>query len=257
MTTHAVARSLAHDALVRRFATDPQDGAVKALAGVGFLETAYGDGWKGSGAGSNNIGACQAGSGWHGDVFSYVDTHPTSTGGSVPYRVDFRKYPSPAAGWLDLVEVEYVNRGRAGVLAAANENDFHRVSELLYATGYYEGWGASKAERIEHHFQALSRAIRTADAAAGLVVVAQPRPLLSIPPTVRRGDGRWNDRQDVVRLLQRELRDCAADGEFGPITAQCVCAYQKAHGLVVEPVVGVQTWTCLLTDSYVPGEIAA
>ena len=230
---------------------------MKALAGVGFLETDYGDGWHGAGAGKNNIGACQAGPSWHGEVFSYTDTHPTSTGGNVPYKVDFRAYPSPAAGWLDLVEVEYVNRGRAAVLAAANENDFHAVSEQLYASGYYEGWGKNRSERIEHHFQALSRAIRLADAAAGLVVPAVSRPLLTIPPTVQRGDGRWNDRQDVVRLLQRELRDCAADGEFGPITAQCVCDYQHAHKLVVEPVVGVQTWTCLLTDSYVPGEIAA
>jgi hypothetical protein len=53
-----------------------------------------------------------------------------------------------------------------------------------------------------------------------------------------------------VRLLQERLQefgylDDAADGIFGPITAAAVSAFQSAHGLDVDSMVGTQTRTAI------------
>ena len=39
-----------------------------------------------------------------------------------------------------------------------------------------------------------------------------------------------------------------ADGEFGKMTDTAVRAFQKAHGLGVDGVVGQKTWTALLAE---------
>jgi hypothetical protein len=87
---------------------------------------------------------------------------------------------------------------------------------------------------------------------AGPVTTASHRPAPSNPqasaaaptstslPTLRRG----SKGPDVV-ILQREL-SIAADGDFGPATERAVRAYQSAHGLSADGVVGPQTWGSLL-----------
>jgi peptidoglycan hydrolase-like protein with peptidoglycan-binding domain len=244
MTTHAEARALAQRALKAAFGNEPSltSGAVKCLAGVACIETSYGDGWKGAGKGSHNMGAIQCGTGWTGPRFEYVDTHPNADGTSTPYRIGFRKYLTADDGWRDLVKTVYVNRGRASVLNAAQAGDIYGVSECLHQTGYYEGFGKTVADRVSNHHRALSRAIAAAD--GSLYPVA---PVVAVLPTLRRGA-----QGEEVKLLQRELR-LAADGAFGRITDAELRAYQLTHGLTVDGVAGPATWAHLLSDDYIPG----
>jgi peptidoglycan hydrolase-like protein with peptidoglycan-binding domain len=57
---------------------------------------------------------------------------------------------------------------------------------------------------------------------------------------------------EAVRELQRALNSkganpqLAVDGDFGPKTLAAVLAFQKAHSLIVDGIVGVKTWTELL-----------
>lgn len=61
------------------------------------------------------------------------------------------------------------------------------------------------------------------------------------------------DRGPTVEALQERLAVAGADpgevdGEFGPVTEAAVRAFQASRGLDVDGVVGIQTWTALLTD---------
>jgi hypothetical protein len=170
VTTHADARAFATRALTQRFGGAPSAGEVKALAGIGSLETSYGDGWKGDGAGSHNIGAIHADSSWTGDVFTATDTKPNDDGTSTTYTTRFRAYPTAFDGWLDFVNVAFVQHGRSSVRIAASNNDWPGVSRALYETGYYGGFGKTPAERIQHHVTALERAISSADGKAKVEV---------------------------------------------------------------------------------------
>lgn len=262
MTTHLEARHHAESSLQLVFgeptSTSRDEG--RHLTGVGCLETSYGQGWKGAGRGSNNMGAIQAGSSWTGDTFEYTDTHPNDDGTSTPYRIAFRKYATPAEGWADLCRVMYVYLGRRVVRERAQQNDTYGVSRTLHETHYYEGFGKTVAERIRNHYRALSRSIGAADTYVTnhRHTPADAEPLVTIPPTIRRWAGyRGGSEREAVKQLQRELR-LAADGLFGPITEQTVRDYQAAHTdaqgaeLAVDGIVGPKTWTALLTDDYVP-----
>lgn len=65
-------------------------------------------------------------------------------------------------------------------------------------------------------------------------------------PTLRRGA-----RGDIVKVMQEALHEAGStlqiDGIFGPGTQSAVRAFQKAHGLVVDGIVGPKTWGELAT----------
>ena len=70
--------------------------------------------------------------------------------------------------------------------------------------------------------------------------------MTGIPPTVRSGSS-----GQTVELLQCLLNGqtsstLVADGRFDPITDSAVRAFQRANGLLVDGIVGRQTWTALL-----------
>jgi cell wall-associated NlpC family hydrolase len=57
---------------------------------------------------------------------------------------------------------------------------------------------------------------------------------------------------DTVKTLQKLLNAMGArpklaiDGDFGPLTLSAVIAFQKAHSLVADGIVGPKTWTALM-----------
>jgi peptidoglycan hydrolase-like protein with peptidoglycan-binding domain len=58
---------------------------------------------------------------------------------------------------------------------------------------------------------------------------------------------------EPIRSLQYLLRhhrhgNVAVDGIFGPITAAAVRAFQQSHGLIVDGVVGNQTWPAIIVQ---------
>jgi peptidoglycan hydrolase-like protein with peptidoglycan-binding domain len=62
---------------------------------------------------------------------------------------------------------------------------------------------------------------------------------------------RSGSRGDAVRAVQRQLNarvaSLAVDGDFGPQTALAVRQFQQANGLLVDAIVGPDTWYALLT----------
>lgn len=69
---------------------------------------------------------------------------------------------------------------------------------------------------------------------------AAPAPTASAHPLLRLGD-----RGADVKLLQARLSVTPVSGLFGPITRAAVVAFQKAHGLEADGIVGAQTWQAL------------
>jgi peptidoglycan hydrolase-like protein with peptidoglycan-binding domain len=61
---------------------------------------------------------------------------------------------------------------------------------------------------------------------------------------------RFGERSNAVAAVQRRLTAngicLAVDGDFGPITRRAVLAFQRAHGLVADGVVGPRTWGALV-----------
>lgn len=67
--------------------------------------------------------------------------------------------------------------------------------------------------------------------------------------TIKRGS-----RGEEVKVLQRKL-NLYPDGIFGPLTEEAVKEFQKSHKLVVDGIVGINTWAALGVQSYNPRNI--
>jgi peptidoglycan hydrolase-like protein with peptidoglycan-binding domain len=61
---------------------------------------------------------------------------------------------------------------------------------------------------------------------------------------------RFGERSNAVAAVQQRLaanRICVAvDGDFGPMTRRAVLAFQRAHGLAADGVIGRKTWGALV-----------
>lgn len=199
---------------------------LQCLQAIGWLETNYGAAWHGPGVGSNNMGAIQTGAGWHGAIFAYTDTHPNKDGTSTPYQIGFRKYGTATAGFDDLCRVVYTALDRATrVLPAAGACDLLAFStELHRAPCYYEGFGATDADRIEHHHAAVVNAIKLQCAELG-EAFPDPTALPRVEPTLLLGA-----RGPAVRAWQHVI-GATEDGEFGPQTQLKTRGWQFTHQL--------------------------
>lgn len=232
---HVAARQHATDGFRAAIGRDPTRPERQCLQAIGALETGYGGGWKGAGAGSNNIGAITAGKIWTGATFEYRDSRPDNQGNNIWYVTKFRKYATPADGWADLARQVYGSKLRPHVLAAASAGDTHGFSAALY--GYYLGHGATVAERVAGHHRAVLRNLQAlCRACSEPLPSGEPIP----PPTLRRG----NTNTAANKTLQR-LLGIVADGKFGPMTETAVRAFQTNAGLVADGIVGPATWAAL------------
>lgn len=69
---------------------------------------------------------------------------------------------------------------------------------------------------------------------------------ISVPETVQKGDKGDTVKRMQLLLQQHGAPTLAADGDFGPKTDAAIRAFQKAHGLTVDGIVGPKTWAELL-----------
>jgi peptidoglycan hydrolase-like protein with peptidoglycan-binding domain len=243
-------RLLVREAFRRRFVREPNRSEAQCMQGIAILETSCGSGWHkpsswplGAIFDPENMGAIQKG-GWSGRTFTYTDTHPNADGTSTPYRIEFRYYDCAQAGTDDLGRVVYAILDRTRqVLAPATRGDIFGVSAGLHSTGYYEGFGKTPTERIANHCRALRNAIAHQCAAIGEDMpdggAVNPKPML---PTLRLGAR--TAAGGPVGALQAALH-VGVDGIFGRDTLGAVVAFQRAHGLKADGVVGHATWAAL------------
>lgn len=166
--------------------------------------------------------------------FLWRDTRPTSSGGSVPYAVYFRRYTEAEAA-DGVVRTALLTAGRrAQVLPAARRGDWLAVSEGLHATRYYEGFGATVEERIARHHRALVGSIERA-----------ARTLGEQPYTPPRLDTQLEEHELPAYAL-RLLLDCLAPAETAaPSLYAATCALQARLGLTADGQVGPVTWSAL------------
>jgi len=164
-SSHQWARGVLLNAWRSVFGGEPGLPELQYAQAVAMLESSYGMGWKGAGVGSNNWGAIQSG---HppcgGNAFLYTDTHPNADGTSTPYSICFRRYASPEAGAADVLRVLYTNK-RSVVLDAAQEGNLFNAAKAQHDTGYYEGFGATVQERVQHYADVLERNVKEIAAA--------------------------------------------------------------------------------------------
>jgi len=157
LAAHQQASMLAREAFEAVIHQAPTSNELRMLLAVALHETTFGAGWKDEGIGSNNMGALHANKSWTGDTWGGFDTSPTSTGGAISYAQAFRKYPTALDGWEDLVRVLYIQMG--AVRRAAATGDPRQMAKAMRAAGFYEGKGATQAERIANYEQALVNAL--------------------------------------------------------------------------------------------------
>lgn len=163
---------------------EPTQCEVAVLAGIAWLETQYGQGWRYEGAGSNNMGAITAGRDWTGDTFSYEDSRfDEATGQVVKYTTKFRVYPTAEEGWQDLVRAVFQWSGRAKVRDAARGCNFAAVSQGLYDSKYYLGTASTAEARVATHLKALVGAITTAGIMPTIPGFSPPPQPAAAPPT--------------------------------------------------------------------------
>lgn len=254
---HAEARQHTVRGFKLAIGRDPSTVEAQLAQGVGWLETQYGQGWKPPGNTSFNMGAIQAGRPPCDPAksFLYTDTNPTSGGGSIPYAVCFKKYPTAGDGFADLVRQIYLSAGLTAndapppkphhrgkeMLAAALAHDIYAASTALYDGSYYRGFGATREVRIAHHYRALRSAVNRAAAALSEKMPNGNDPLVRVLkfsfPLIQRGD----DVRRVQRIVGYVGKD--VDGWYGTGTRARVRALQSATpGLEVDGVVGLDTW---------------
>lgn len=123
------------------------------LLALARLETHFGGAWTTEqGRAAHNWGAVQAGAAVDNvcpvGSFAATDTHPTSGA----YLACFRAYPSNVAGAADVVRIVMRDAASRRELARGNSQAF---AAAQHAAGYYEGRGATIAERITGRAEAF------------------------------------------------------------------------------------------------------
>lgn len=154
MITTATAAPIMRSAWRRVLGRDASETELHGILAIARLETGYGTGWPTpEGRAAHNWGAIQT-SPNDPQSFAATDTHPTSSGGATPYVAQFKKYATDEDGAGALVNWF---RSHAASLAALSSGVSLELSAAMHAAGYYEGRGATVAERVRNHAQAVQR----------------------------------------------------------------------------------------------------
>ena len=164
---------------------------------------------------------------------------------------------------------ERVRHSLAGGLSAT-----HRLASavrLVPGTGYSSARGSALVRALQRRLEAVGdppgpidglygplteNAVAQFQAAHGLVAdgIAGPATLAALTapvPVLYPGAGYLQPRGSAsVRGLQRRLAGLGfapgpIDGRYGPLTAQAMTRFQRAHGLQVDRIAGVLTWRAL------------
>lgn len=246
MASHAEARKWATDGFKSIFGREPTLLEVQFVQAVAWLESQYGQGWKGAGVGSWNMGAVQAG---HAPCnpatsFEYTDTHPNPDGTSTPYTICFRKYPGPTEGMADVARILYKQMG-------ITPTSIRAVSTQMYEKHYYEGFGATKEARINNHIKALTAGLTKITTALGELMPPSgeedsPTATPKAPPGPGFSRAEW-----LLRLAHAMQVDAGDNryASFGNKAKIEIKSYQISRGLVGDGVVGPKTLSKLIADT--------
>lgn len=158
MLSHAQAKVLVDS--LPAVANSPTPEKLSLLTrGVAWLESNYGAGWKGAGAGSHNWGAITGS--YNGQSFRYEDSRwDAKTNAVVKYTTSFRAYPDDRSGAEDLARL-LASKYPAAIAAAPN---WPAVSAAMY--GYYLGT-TERASAIDSHAKRLTAAVQSITQATG------------------------------------------------------------------------------------------
>lgn len=164
--THAWARPIVYDALGAELGASPALATLQAVQAIAWLESRYGQGWDGAGAGSNNWGSIQAPGGWKPVAGSDVDRQvcPLGSFAHVDHHADgsayvgcYLRYSSPQAGARALVH-ELVRRSPVRrVLATGSAT---RIARAMRSTGYFELDAGAYAGRMASGARAIAKSLR-------------------------------------------------------------------------------------------------
>jgi len=244
---HSEAYLLAHSAYLTVLGNEPTGCEVAVIAAIAWLESNYGAGWKGEGEGSFNMGAITAGSSWTGPVFTATDSRPNNDGSSTQYETKFRVYSSALEGFKDLVRVAFVQANRSTVRLAAFNCNIDEVSTQLYDTGYYQGFGKTREERIAGHQKAMRNALVVAGQATLFPKVVAPSSpsQSSLLPGVSSG-GQYGALKVGAKGIHVEFWQYVVgvkiDGVFGAKTRTATMSWQRSHNINPSGQVELQTW---------------
>lgn len=151
----------------------PSASVLQIVGAVADLETSYGKGWKGPGAGSNNWGAIictnKVKAGPEGCLAGCFPNLDSSPGDPAEMRC-FRTYPSPEEGAAHLIKLLTVKRPASH--AAMKAGDIDAFSRDMHATHYYEGTSLDPEVNIDRHAGAVWTRVQAIATALGEPIAA-------------------------------------------------------------------------------------
>lgn len=243
------------------------------VRGISDLETFYGQ-WGSDparGAGSNNMGAITDPSYKQGDPptvnqFLHSDSRPNPGGidekhpdGLIHYTTAFRRYATPAAGFVDVAATAL----KPNVKAAIKTGSLRAVSAVMFANHYFTGVLQTPKQNIDAHAKRLIQCVSDMTLATGepnpFMPVTQEMELKAGPPLAHGSLSlvspdssstlppilRFGSVGPHVQAWQRLIK-APADGDFGPMTRRMTREWQAAHGLIDDGIVGPLSWSMAL-----------
>ena len=257
--------ALSHEqarAILRQAAPDATELELDAVQGVAWVETNYGQGWKGAGVGSHNWGAIVCTRPTQ-DCFEHKDSNPEGS-----YIARFRRYSSDLEGAKDVAR-EVLRR--SGVKEAAASRDAYGIAKAMYETGYYSGISPDPETNILRYARRLTDANELFGGSLGKVEAApterptEPEPLA----WPARLSPLWGEplrsaySLEVLKsgakgsqvALWQAIIGVRIDGSFGDSTLDATRQWQSRHNspltgklLVSDGVVGKHTWSAAMVE---------